>query len=218
MKSLLIAALFACFVSITAIAAQAATDDPELATISGNVVIQGKIPMLNGMVLLFDNSLGPPPSRDKYWRVPDRIINTDNRGRFSIKVPPGTYYLQVAQKNPESDIGPPKTSEYFYFHGDAKGNPRKLIVGPGKKLSLGVLKAMLFSPDMEKFDNDVTSVEGVITNQEGNPVENAVVFAHLTPETVGRPTFVSSRSDKNGAFTLRVHEGVYYLKVRSDPC
>src|SRR5689334_23232705 len=75
------------------------------ATISGRVVIKGKTPMLFGIVLLYDQANGPPPS-NRYWRVPDMITGTDDNGRFSIQVPPGTYYLQIAQKKPDGEIGP----------------------------------------------------------------------------------------------------------------
>jgi hypothetical protein len=187
------------------------------ATISGQVMITGNTPMVNGMVLLFSKSMGPPPSKDKYWRVPDLISPTGVDGKFSLDVPEGTYYLQVTQKNPESETGPPKDSELFYFHADAEGNPRPLIITPGTRLNLGVLTgAYLFTPDMIQRDKGITAVEGVVSDMEGKPVERALVFAHLSRAATGRPVFVSDRTDKNGRYLLRLHDGgSFYLKVRS---
>lgn len=185
------------------------------ATISGHVLIKGKTPMTTGVVLLFDKGMGPPPSRDSYWRVPDIISGTDESGRFSIQVSRGTYYLQVAQKNPDGEIGPPKESEYFYFHGDVKGNPLPITIASGSR-NLGILKASLFTPDMVQRGKSITSIEGFVLDNDGNPVEKALVFAYLSAEAMGRPTFISERTDKNGRYVLRVHDGgTFYLKVRS---
>jgi hypothetical protein len=199
------------------VSAQTLTSPVTGATISGQVKVKGNTPMINGIVLLFNKSMGPPPSKDKYWRVPDLIAGTDTDGKFSLEVPEGTYYLQVTQKNPESEAGPPKVSELFYFHADAEGNPRPLIVTPGTRLNLGVLTgAYLFTPNMIQRDKGITAVEGVVTDMEGRPVERAFVFAYLSKEATGRPVFVSDRTDKNGKYLLRVHDGgSYYLKVRS---
>lgn len=187
------------------------------ATISGKVMIRDKIPMVNGLVLLFNKSLGPPPNPYKYWRVPDLICDANNEGEFSLKVPEGTYYFLVAQRKPDSEIGPPKDNTFMYFHGDGNGNPLPLVVTSGAKLNLGVLtKSFEWSSDLIQRDKDITAVEGVISDMEGNPVEKSLVFAYLTENAMGRPTFVSDRSDTNGRYLLRVDGGgSYYLKVRS---
>lgn len=187
------------------------------ATISGQIMIKDKIPMVNGKLFLFDKSKGPPPSQDKYWRVPDLISTIDEEGIFSVNVPKGTYYITAAQKNPDDEMGPPGGSEYYYFHGDAEGNPRPLIITSGAKLNLGVLTGVIvWTPDMNKRDKGVTAIEGVVIDMEGKPVEGALVFAYLSKNITGRPAFISERTDKNGKYRLRVHDGgTFYLKVRS---
>ena len=187
------------------------------ATISGQLLIQDKIPMGNGVVFLFNKSMGPPPSQDKYWRVPDLISSIDREGRFSIDVPEGTYYLTAAQKDPNGELGPPRDSEFYYFHGDGEGRPRPLIVASGAKLNLGVLTGVIvWTPDMNKRDKGVTAIEGVVSDIEGKPVEGALVLAYLSRDITGRPVFISERTDKNGKYRLRVHDGgIFYLKVRS---
>ncbi len=195
---------------------QTGTSSVTNATISGQVMI-GKTQMINGFVFLYDKSLGVPPSKDKYWRVPDLISPLDMEGKFSIDVPEGTYYLTAAQKDPDGEMGPPKVIEYHYFHGDAEGNPLPLIVTSGDKLNLGVLTGVfVWRPDMNKRGKGVTAVEGIVADIEGKPVEGALVFAYLSKEISGRPVFISERTDKNGKYQLRVHDGgTFYLKVRS---
>jgi hypothetical protein len=187
------------------------------ATISGKVMIRKTTPMVNGVVFLFNVSMGAPPNPYKYWRVPDLISNVDKDGEFSLTVPEGTYYLIVAQKQPDGEIGPPKDSAFMYFHVDAEGNPLPLVFTSGTKLNLGVLTTSFeWSPDMIQLDKDITAVEGVVSDMEGKPVERAVVFAYLSENATGRPSFVSDRTDKSGKYLLRVDGGgSYYLKVRS---
>lgn len=207
-------------VAIPAYSETSSTQDPAVAsagseaTISGTVVIKGKTPMTNGIVLLYDKALGPPPST-RYWRVPDMMTGTDDDGGFTIQVPKGTYYLQVAQKNPDGEIGPPKGDEYFYFHGDARRNPLPITITSGDH-HLGTLKASIFTASMVEHVKGITSIRGIILDNEGKPVKNALVFAYLSEQAIGRPIFISNRSDQKGRYTLRVHDGgTFYLKVRS---
>lgn len=187
------------------------------ATISGKILIQGKTPLANGVVFLFDNSTGPPPSRlDKYWRVPDRITTIDKYGDFLFEVNEGIYYLTAAQKDPDTDVGPPQFDEFHYFHGDEEGTPRAIIVTSGGKLNLGVLVPFLWSPATIQREKGITAVEGVVSDLKGLPVAGALVFAYLSSNISGRPIFISDKTDKNGKYLLRFHDGgTFYLKVRS---
>jgi hypothetical protein len=179
-------------------------------------MIDDTTPMPHGVVLLYDGRTGPPPALGRYWRVPDLITPLGPEGRFSLEVTEGTYYLQVAQKNPGGEIGPAVENEYLYFHGDGDGNALPLNMGNSGRIDLGRLKAFLWSPDMVKRDKGITSVEGVVVDTDGKPVERAVVLAYYNPEGNGRPIFVSDRTDKKGRYQLRTNDGgTFHLKVRS---
>ncbi len=184
------------------------------ATISGQLMI-AKTPMINGVVFLFDKSKGPPPSHDKYWRIPDQFFPADKDGKFSIEVPEGTYYLQAAQKDPNADMGPAKVDEFHYFHGDSKGNPIPLILTTGAILNLGQLNASILPVKLQEFDKGITAISGVVSDIEGKPVVGVMVFASFSMDSTGRPAFVSTRTDINGKYLLRVHDGgTFYLKIR----
>lgn len=216
----IIAGILCCWLVTAAFAA----DMPPVVTaadnlpggLAGQVMIDDKTPMPHGVVLLYDERLGPPPSLGRYWRVPDLITLLGKEGRFSVEVKKGTYYLQVAQKSPGAEVGPAVEKEYLYFHGDADGNARPLVVGGNDHINLGRLKAFLWSPDMVKRDKGITSVEGVVVDTDGTPVERAIVLAYYNPEGNGRPVFVSDRTDNKGRYQLRTNDGgTFYLKVRS---
>lgn len=179
-------------------------------------MIDAKTPISSGVVLLFDSTMGPPPSLNRYWRVPDLITPLESDGRFSVEVGEGTYYIQIASKNPDSEIGPAVEQEHVYFHGDAKGNALPVVVGMNAKVDLGKLKASLWLPKMEIRDKGITSVEGVVLDAAGKPVERAIVLAHYHPGARGRPVFISDRTDKKGKYQLRTNDGgTFYLSVRS---
>lgn len=185
-------------------------------TLSGKVMIKENTPMANGMVLLYNPLLGPPPHPYKYWRIPDMIVSTGQDGSFSLDLPEGTYYLMIAQKSSDDEIGPPSKDEFLYFHRDKEGNAAPLLIEAGKKLNLGTLATAFFwTADKVERDKGVTSASGVVTDDSGQPVKNVVVFAYLYREATGRPAFVSDRTDKDGKFIIRFYEGgTYFLKVR----
>ena len=184
--------------------------------IYGQIKIPGKNPTELAMVFLFDAAQGPPPSREKYWRVPDFIEALEADGSFSIEVPAGTYYFIATKRAEKSEMGPPEDGDYFYFNGDAKGNPLPLTVTKGTRLNVGIITgAYPYSRSMLLRDKGITSIEGIVLDAEGKPVQWALVFASLTAVTQGRPLFVSERTGKDGKFLIRVHEGgTFYLRVR----
>ena len=186
-------------------------------TIYGQIKIPGRTPTDLAMVFLFDAANGPPPSREKYWRVPDFIEALDKDGAFSLEVPEGTYYFIASKRAADSEMGPPQEGDYFYFNGDAKGNPLPLIVIKGTKLNVGVISgAYPYSRSMLLRDKGITMIEGVVQDTKGKPVQSVLVFAYTTAATQGRPLFVSERTDKDGKFILRVHDGgTFYLLVRA---
>lgn len=212
--------LFLVFIAATACAegekVQKTISEEHLpATVSGQVMVGSNKPMPYGVVLLYDKSLGPPPSLGKYWRVPDNINQLEKDGRFFLELAEGTYYFQVAQKNPGAEIGPASEDEYLYFHGDADGNALPLIVRKGADVKLGQLKAFLWKPDMIKRDKGITAVEGVVVDTGEKPVERAIVLAYYNSAGNGRPVFVSDRTDRNGRYQLRTNDGgTFFLKVR----
>ncbi|GEM_PF-4577899 len=185
--------------------------------VSGQVMINDKTPMANGVVLLFSDYSGPPPNPYKYWRIPDMVFATDADGKFFAPLDEGTYYLMIAQKKMDGEIGPPLDSEYLYFHADAKGNPKPITVVNGSPVNLGKLQGSFFwTPDMSERTKGITAIEGVVVDLESKkPVDNVVVLAFYTREARRRPAFISDRTDKEGRFSLRVAEGGdYWLRVR----
>lgn len=214
----LVSLLLICFFMFSYVSAQEITHKVKTGTISGKLMIKGGGPMAGGHVFIFNDATGPPPSRGKYWRVPDDVVSLDNEGKFSIELPAGRYYLGAIKRVSEKkSIGPPDEGDFFFASADEKGMPKAYIIKEGEKIDIGIIsEAMPFKRADVKFGDGITSIEGVVLDVEGKPVEGAVIFAYMAPTRIGKPIFASERTGKNGKYILRVHEGgKYYLRVRS---
>lgn len=186
-------------------------------TITGQLMIKGDGPVAGGRVFFFNDASGPPPSKEKYWRIPDYVTDTDNSGKFSIELPEGKYYLGAIKTISGGKIGPPAEGDIFYAGTDEQGKPKTYIIKQGLKTDIGVIsEAAPFKRSVVKFGDGITAIEGTVLDGAGKPVEGALVFAFLSPTMVGRPLFASDRTGKDGKYILRVHEGgKYYLRVRN---
>ena len=184
--------------------------------LSGRLMIKNGGPLDGGMAFLFNHAAGPPPSPEKYWRVPDEIVPIGKDGRFKAELIEGTYYLGAIKRLAGKEIGPPQEGDFFLISRDAAGEPMQYFVGKGKETDVGTIaEATPFRRSMLKLEGGITAIEGTIVGPTGKPVEGALVFAFLTPAMVGKPVFVSERTGKDGKFLLRVFgSDHYYLKTR----
>ncbi|RNC69237.1 MAG: carboxypeptidase regulatory-like domain-containing protein [Desulfuromonadales bacterium] len=185
-------------------------------TLTGQMKIKGGGPLGNGQVFLFRKSSGPPPSPDRYWRVPDEVVSTDVEGRFTAQLLEGTYYLGASKRPAGKEAGPLQDGDYYLPSEDRKGMMWEYAVKNGETTSTGTIAAVVpYRKGSDKTGGPLTAIEGVVTNAEGKPVERVMVFAFVSPGMIGKPLYVSERTGKDGKYVLRVHSGgTYYLKAR----
>jgi hypothetical protein len=193
-----------------------AADNTGRGSVSGKIVLKDSGPMVDGTVLFFDDSTGPPPLEDQYMRVPDRIAGTDSRGGFSAELPSGKYYIGVKKHRQKKWNGPPRGGDLFFIKKDGKNDPMLHIVKAGEKLNMNI--AAEDKPyEWPVARHGITGIEGIINDLNGNPVEDVVVFGYLKPAMDGGLVFVSDYTDSNGKYLLRVDEGgKYYLMVMGE--
>lgn len=197
--------------------APACAEEARTGSITGRVMIKDGVPMANGVIFIFNDATGPPPSSDKYWRVPDEIVKTDADGKFVANLTAGTYYIGAIKRTSGDEVGPPQEGDLFLpFHGEG-GVPKRHLVASGATTDVGVITGGLpFKKSSIRTREGITAIEGKVIDSRGNPVQDALVFAFLTPAMVGKPLFVSERTAKDGTYIIRVHPGgSYYLKVRN---
>ncbi len=184
-------------------------------TVTGIIGIKSGGPMMNGTIFFVDEKSGPPPSATRYWRVPTHAFRINEQAQFTAVLPEGTYFVGAIERKSGETLGPPQEGDYFFISLDKKGNPKKLTVWKGSTIDLGmVVEAVPFRREtLEK--KGITSIQGTIRDDSGKPREGIAVFAFTSPTMLGRPLFVSERSDKNGRYALRLADGgKYYLRAR----
>ena len=180
-------------------------------TLKGFIHTPDGKPLMSGDVYFFNEAMGPFPAPEKYWRVADELGPMDATGGFSVDLPPGRYYIGAIQRKVDATlIGPPAEGDVFY------AGTAKYEVLPGSVNNVNILKgAKPFSLNSVAKGAGVTAIEGSVVDNAGKPVENAIIFAHKLATMNDRPLFVSVRTDKGGAFRIRVADsGTYYLRVR----
>ena len=210
-----LASLTTCFFLIAAVVAFA--QEVSKGKITGKLMLEDGRPMSGGSVFFFNDATGPPPSQEKYWRVPDAVAPIGDKGRFLIELPPGKYYLGAMKKiSVQKNAGPPGEGDYFLKGQDAMGKPKPFFVKKGETTDIGTIAGGApFKREVVKYGEGITSIEGVVRDPDGKPVEGAAVFGYKKPAARGKPLFASDKTGKDGKYILRVDEGgKYYLKVR----
>ncbi len=155
---------------------------------------------------------GRMPDPTRFWRTPDHVYSLDKDGKFNVQLPEGNYYV-IAIKKSEKELGPPETGDQFFYFMDSKG-PMIVEIKKGAKIDLGTKQSIpvTFVSQME----GITVIKGVILDEEGKPLSEVFVGAYDKPVMLGRPNYISYKSDKKGRYELRLPEGgSYYLVARS---
>lgn len=194
--------------------------EEENGTITGKLLLSNGESMSRAVVFLFDAATGPEPSLGKYWRVPDVITETDDRGSFNVTAAEGRYYISAVKRNSDAGLlGPPASGDYIYpsYDGAARNKQAVYRIKKRKTTNVGTIKgAVLFDRDKHMYRGAVTAIEGTVTLPDGKPAEHAIVFAYDNVEMNGNPRYASDPSSHDGKYILRLgRPGTYYLRVRS---
>jgi hypothetical protein len=190
-------------------------DDVSTGDIEGQVMISGEEPMSKGMVAFFNTKNGPAPDANRYLRIPDTVAVVDAEGKFRTSLPSGRYYISGIKKMSGRQMGPPQDGDHIFTSKDEKKIPIEYVVEKDKSLSVKIIAR---TETFRRTPADGASgISGTISDQNDDPIENAVVYAYKTKGMIGLPAFASYRTGKDGKFMVRVDKGgEYYLQVR-DP-
>ena len=131
-------------------------------------------------------------------------------GSFDLKLPPGDYIV-VARKRKNGETAGP------ILAGDNKsGFINITVTADGKEMTI---VAPTKVGDSRRLTKDAavtkTGISGIITNADGNPVENARVHVYDHVQMSERPKYVSEKTGPDGRYIIYLPEGgTYYLAAR----
>jgi len=184
--------------------------------ISGRIMIKDDLPMANGLIYIFNNASGPPPSFEfRYWRVPDQIVRIDNEGRFNAVLSEGKYYLGAIRRTSGEEIGPLQDGDLFLPLPGEGASRQYTIIGDATKDAGTISGALTFRKASMASTSGISAIEGRVTDPKGAPLENILVLAFTNAAMRGKPLFISEKTGTDGKYLLRVDQGGnYYLKIR----
>lgn len=150
---------------------------------------------------------------------PDYIAQTKigKDGKFTVDLNPGSYYLVVRERKhgtvgllKEGDL----TSEYRF-------NP--ITMKANDYLDLGTIVLTKVDDNKVKtmkekgfFKTGDAEISGVVVDKNGKPVKNIYVLFYNNIEMVGRPLFISTPTQQDGKFVVKIATvGKYYIGARS---
>lgn len=138
---------------------------------------------------------------------------TDEKGRYELSLPAGTYYLLARmRKEGGMAIGPLRAGDYM---GYAAENPIRVSNGRVTLVSIPVLEVPEKVETLSISLFGQTSLRGRVLDQRGQAVSGVRAVLYSETQMLNRPDYVSQPTDEQGNFVLSFpHGGTYYLAAR----
>lgn len=178
---------------------------------------------IRGQVRLRD---GGEPLNGAYVNIyPDTISNllgpsqfisrpTDQEGRYSLDLPPGTYYIVARKRMSGQPTGPLAPGDFYSEH---QRIVTSVVEGKISVVDLPVVPMtapMFFKKEVVERKTD-TGIRGVLVDRSGNPVPGGFGMAYTDAQMQRLPDYASTLSDAEGRFTIYLPEGgSFYLAGR----
>jgi hypothetical protein len=182
----------------------------EMGTIEGHLYVNGKV-LPNAIVAFFNKKGGQPPVAGSTRRVPDMVGRADAKGKFSIRLLPGWYYMGAMIRARGKGPGPPRKGEKFYFIKNNRGRLRAMAVKAGALTKAGRVEGL--KPGAFKEFSKFMTIEGQVLDPNGKPVAGALILLK-DKSSAPRPQYIAPPSAKDGTFVIKVPPGSYYLIAR----
>lgn len=178
--------------------------------ITGQVTIKGdNRPLEQAYVNIYADTMSNLLGPSQFLSRP-----TDKDGRYSVNVPPGTYYIVARKRMTGEATGPISPGDFYSEH-------QRIVtrVVPGKlsvvDLSVAAMRApMFFKREVVDHETD-TGIHGRLVDKSGQPVPGGFAMAYHDPDMKRLPDYASTLSDADGRFTIYLPAaGVYYVAAR----
>ena len=175
-------------------------------TITGRMLMKDGTPISGGIVIFFDLQGESPPAPERYIRPPDYVADLENDGSFSLRVPPGEYYIG-AVKWQDGQPGPPRKGDVFFMVKDERSMLRSVEVTENGLVELGDMAAgEIYNPDL----TTATRVSGTVRDKQGNPVAKIIIAAVPAGQGDKSSLFLAPDTGSDGTYTLRLPGGGSY--------
>ena len=182
----------------------------------GKTGITGQVVLKEGGAPLADAYVNIYPDATSNLLGPSQFISspTDTLGRYTLEVPPGTYYVVARKRVSGQPSGPLSPGDFYSEH-----ERISTVVVAGKlavvDLPVAPMKAPMFFKKQMTPQEAGTGIRGVLLDAGGKPVPGSFAIAYTNADMQRLPDFVSTLSDGDGNFTIYLPQaGSYYLAAR----
>jgi carboxypeptidase family protein len=134
---------------------------------------------------------------------------SDTEGRYSIFLPPGTYWCIARYRKNGARFGP-------LMPGDKhSGEPMEIEVSRGPVLADFAVADLKEAASLikKKTREDYVKITGRILERDGKPARGVYVIASTTRSITKIPDYLSPWTDDTGRYTLYLPRGKYYVGV-----
>ena len=142
------------------------------------------------------------------------LEGTDSAGRFSLELPPGTYYLTASRRKGEAVLGPLVAGDLFgYFD----GNPLRLKAGQRASIVVQMTEKLRPVASPTAATPGVTGIRGVLRDPAGSPIAGVFAFATTDSNLIGTmPPYRSLPVGPDGEYFIELQGGgTYYVGART---
>lgn len=178
--------------------------------IQGQVTVKGpETPLSGAYVNIYQNTISNLLGPSQFISLP-----TDAEGRYSLEVPPGTYFVVARKRTSGHPTGPLAPGDFYSEH---QRIVTRVEAGRIAVVDLAVvpIKAPMFFKSQVVDRETSTGIRGTLVDQAGKPVMGGFAMAYTEAAMQRYPDYASTLSDEQGNFTLYLPEGgTYYLAAR----
>ncbi len=172
----------------------------EFSRIHGKITFQGK-PVERVYLYAYSEVVGE-------FRGPASLLQPVASGDFSVRLPPGKYYLVARKRMRGGPYGPIGVGDLFNFY---IGNP--LVLGEGEEVGIELPLVERLS-QLEVGEGDFVGLKVKIVDGSGAPVKGSYVLAYSDPMRVGPPSASVGPTDESGEVEINFPQVYKYLRIR----
>ncbi len=142
-------------------------------------------------------------------RGPAYLVYPSRDGSFTLNLPEGRYYIIARKRAKGGMYGPIEEGDLFNFY---YGNPVMVKKGVMKNVNIECVKRLSQLEEGVGF----SELTGYVKDNKGKPVQGLFVLLYQNKNMQGKPLYISSRTDREGKFSIRIPRGEYFILAREN--
>ncbi|PLX43120.1 MAG: hypothetical protein C0608_00235 [Deltaproteobacteria bacterium] len=142
------------------------------------------------------------------FRGPAYMLQPVGKGSFSLRLPPGEYFLVARKRARGGAYGPMDTGDLFNFY---PLNPVEIKAGAELKVKILLVERL---SQLEVEENSYRGLKVKVLSSGGKPLSDHYVLAYTSSARSGPPAATGGPTDERGEAFINVPPNAIYLRAR----